>query len=214
MAKTRQSSIRRSAILGSFAANAAGAKCSPTHLALTSKNARRAVRSARGLGALLGLILTGCPTGADLDTSHEAYLPTPTTGVKPSSVSSSGDTSSTTAGNEPCDDSTVDGALYYWCSSSSCHGDVDENNGDAPLWLFSPTRGTDFLNLPATEEGCSDELIVDTANPEASLLLTAIRHTSPCGVAMPDGGIRLTKPEDQACIEEWVLGLAAAGAGN
>lgn len=183
--------------------SAADGKCWLTPWALTSKKA---------LGALFGLVLSGCPTAADLDTSYEEYLPTPTTGVKPST--SSGDTSSTTAGDGPCDDSTVDGALYNWCSSSSCHGDVNENNGNAPLWLFSPTRSTDFLNLPATEEGCADELIVNTANPEASLLLTAIRHTSPCGVEMPDGGIPITKPEDQACIEEWVLGLAAAGAGN
>jgi len=181
---------------------------------VTSKNARRAAwyqLPARGLGALLGLLLTGCPTAAELDTSFEEYLPTPTTGVKPSTSSS--DTSSTTSGSRPCDDSNVNAALNNSCSSPSCHGDIDENNAKAAFWLFSPTRSTDLLNLPATKQGCEAELLVNTADPEASLLYTALRRTSPCGLEMPEG-FDIQDPDEQACIEEWVLGLAAAGAGN
>ena len=214
MAKTRHSSIRRSVILGSFEVSAADAKGWPTPAALTSKNARRAARSARGLGALLGLMLTGCPTGADLDTSYEEYLPTPTTGVRPSTSSS--DTSSTTSGGGPCDDSNVNQlAMSEWCGTPTCHGDTDLNNARAPLWLFSPTRSTDFLNLPATLERCNSHLLVNTTNPEESLLLTAIRFTTPapCSLEMPEN-FPITDAAKQACIEEWVLGLATAGAGD
>lgn len=222
MEKTRHSSIPDSSSVGScerdgFRPEASDGKGWPTPATLTSKNASRPARwalalprgEAHWLLACLGLALAGCSTGADLDTSYDEYIPTPTTGVRPSTSSS--DTSSTTSGDGPCDDSSVNGALENWCSSSSCHGDIDENNARSTFWLFSPTRSTDFLNLPATTQGCEAELLVDTADPEASLLITAIERTSPCGVVMPKGGLEIDKPEEQACIEEWVRSLAASG---
>ena len=164
----------------------------PTRTALTSKN---------GLAVALGLALTGCPTGPSLDTPYEEYVP------EPSGIDSSTLTSSTTTGSAPCDDSNVNEALLRWCSGTPCHGTLGQDNGKAPLWLFSPTRSSDFLNQAAVTEGCSAELIIDTANPEASLLLTSLRSTSPCGVEMPQVGA-IDVPAEQACIEEWVLSLA------
>ncbi|HEU5077147.1 MAG TPA: hypothetical protein VFU02_23310 [Polyangiaceae bacterium] len=156
---------------------------------------------------LLGVSLTGCPTGSALDTPHEEYVPEAAeivTGNGPSSV-----TSSTTSGRVPCDDTNVnDGGLAYWCGG--CHGSEGQDNGTAPLWLFSPTRSTDFLNRAAVTQGCTAELIVDTANPEASLLFSSLRGTSPCGVKMPKNLV-IDIPAHQVCIEEWALGLAGDG---
>lgn len=169
----------------------------PSRQVLTRKN---------GFGVLLGLTLTGCATGADLDTPYGEYRPEPTV----TSTSTSTVTSSTTSAGGACDDSNVNEALVGWCSGKSCHGDLNMNTDLAAFWLFSPTRSTDLLNQPATTEGCSAELIIDTTEPAASLLVTSLRGTSPCGVQMPKG-FALNAPEQQACIEEWALGLATAG---
>jgi len=190
----------------------------PTSSALTSNNEnavseRRfrhgsALPVVRVLAPVLGLMLAGCPTGAELDTAYAEYEPVPD-GIGASTVTSS--TTSPPVGS--CDDTNVDDvAMNEWCGTSACHGD-GAAPGDAPLWLFSPTRSTDLLNLPAVTTGCGAERIIDTANPEASLIITAIRNTSPCGVEMPDS-FPINVPEQQACIEAWVLGLAAAGGGG
>jgi len=222
--KTRHSSISDSSIVGSceregLPPNASEGKAWPTPATLTSKNASRParwasslyLRSVQGVAACLGLVLSGCPTGTELDTSYEEYFPTPTTGVKPSTNSSS----STTSGDVTCDDSNVnDLGMSKWCGTDKCHGDVGLDNARAPLWLFSPTRSTDFLNRPALTQGCEAELLVNTENPAASLIYAAIRFTSPCGLEMPAEDYPIPVSEEQACIEEWVLGLAADGAGN
>jgi len=166
-------------------------------------NLSRDIRSKRlGWAMFVGLGLTGCPTGADLDSDYEDYEPTPTTVTATSNTVSS----STTSGDPPCSDADVnDRAMSYWCGTAACHGDIDENNAAAPLWLFSPTRTQDFLDLPAVTEECTAELIVNTTNPENSLLITALKHTSPCGLEMPDG-IDIT-PAELTCIEQWVNSL-------
>ncbi|HEY6727108.1 MAG TPA: hypothetical protein VI197_23905 [Polyangiaceae bacterium] len=151
---------------------------------------------------ILALALAGCSTGADLDTPYAEYAPEP---VGPSTSTS---TSSTTSGVGACDDSNVTPALQDWCSGPSCHGNVNQQYSDA-FWLFSPARSTELLNRPAAAAGCSAELIIDTVDPEASLLITSLRGTSPCGIEMPKG-FALSSPEQQACIEEWALGLAVA----
>lgn len=165
---------------------------------------RSSLTRKNGFGVLLSLALTGCPTGTVLDTPYEEYIPEPGPNPSTSTV-----TSSTTSAGGPCDDSNVNEALLDWCSGSSCHGGVDKNDNMAPLWLFSPARSTEFLNLPATTVGCSAELIINTTDPDASLLVTSLQGTSPCGVKMPKGFV-LSAPEQQACIEEWALGLATA----
>jgi len=155
---------------------------------------------------MVGLGLTGCPTGATLDTPYEEYEPTPTTVTNTVTSTTNTTTSSTTGGGEPCTDANVNElAMDYWCGTAACHGTAESEEAAAPLWLFSPTRTTDFLNLPAVTEGCTAELIVNTTTPENSLLITSLKHTSPCGLEMPDG-IDI-EPMELACIEQWVMSL-------
>ncbi|HEY6727109.1 MAG TPA: hypothetical protein VI197_23910 [Polyangiaceae bacterium] len=162
-------------------------------------------RTSLGWAMLVGLGLTGCPTAADLDTPYDEYEPIPTV------VTNNNVTSSTTSPNEGCDDTTVnEGGMYYWCGTKTCHGTPESNETSAPLWLFSPNRSTELLNLPATEAGCTTELIINTASPERSLILTSMNKTTPeaCGIEMPKG-IDIPDPE-HTCIEQWVYSLVAA----
>jgi len=143
---------------------------------------------------------TACAVGEPLDTPYEEYEPSGILGT------------STTSGAVACDDSNVnEQALRYWCGTKSCHGDPGNNNGSAPLWLFSDTRSTDLLNLPATWQGCTTELVINTTTPENSLIITSMKHMAPaaCGLEMPKGGLEMP-PEKLTCIEQWVYGLVAA----
>lgn len=154
---------------------------------------------------LMGLGLTGCPEGATLDTPYDDY-------ELPTNGADNPGNSSTTTGLVDCDDSNVNEVLENWCSTSRCHGNPNTNNASEPasmpLWLFSPTRTSDWLNKPAATEGCSAELLVNTTTPEDSLMITSLKQASPCGVEMPkDYPI---EGEPVACIEAWVLGIAAA----
>ena len=160
--------------------------------------------SARGVLVVLTMVVslwhTACAVGEPLAKPYEEY--------EPSGILST----STTSGVVPCDDTNVNAqAMEYWCGSRFCHGDSGDNNGAAPLWLFSDTRATDLLDLPATWQGCTTELVVNTTTPENSLILTAMRHTAPaaCGIKMPKGGLAMP-PADHSCIEQWVYGLIAA----
>lgn len=161
-------------------------------------------RAPLGWAMLVGLGLTGCPTAATLDTPYEEYEPVPT-GVT-TNTNTNTVTSTTTSGGDPCNDSDVnDRAMSYWCGTPACHGTPESSEAAAPLWLFSPTRTTDMLDLPAVTEGCTAELIVNTTNPENSLIITSMKHTSACGLEMPDG-IDID-PTELTCIEQWVMGL-------
>lgn len=166
---------------------------------LSEKATERSTRVPMGLAMLVGLGLTGCPVAADLDTPYEQYAPQPSV-------------ASTTGGGGGCNNETVnEQALDYWCGSKTCHGTTESNETSAPLWLFSPTRTTDLLNLAVVTEPCTAELVVNTTTPEESLIIRSMKHTSPCGLEMPDGID--VDPEALACIESWVNGMVASAAG-
>lgn len=173
------------------------------HAPVTTTATERPTRRPMGLLVLMGLGLTGCPVGASLDSPYEDYNPTQGT---------PGTVTSTTSANGDCTDADVDTrALNFWCGTSTCHGTPESNETNAPLWLFSPTRTTDLLNLAAVTKECTAELIVNTTTPDESLILRSIKHTSPCGLEMPDGID--VKPDIMACIESWVNGMVASAAG-
>lgn len=155
---------------------------------------------------LMGLGVTGCPVGTALDTPHEEYVP----------LSYGATNASTTAGAVDCDDSNVNEVLTTYCSSSGCHGDPNTNNAgepaSRPLWIFSPTRTSDWLNKPAATEGCSAELLVNTTTPEESLMITSLKQESPCGVEMP--WMYPIEGDPVLCMEAWILSLIAAANAN
>ena len=84
----------------------------------------------------------------------------------------------------------------------------------AGLDLFRPDRETWLVNRAATYAGVSDasacpavpELLVDSENPEESLILEKIEGRQSCGLREPMVGE--LADADQQCITDWVLWLA------
>ena len=170
-----------------------------------------------GLSMVVALFLTGCPVGSTLDTPYQEYAPPPDSGV----TTMTSDTSSTTGGPAGCTDADVNPLFQYWCGSASCHGDEGTNNAsqpsEAPFWIFSPTRNTDWIGQAGSvtdDLDCSGEMIINGTNPSQSLLVSSLRSQAACGLEMPDG---FPIPESDAdvitCIESWVNGVVATQAG-
>jgi hypothetical protein len=115
----------------------------------------------------------------------------------------------TTGGGISCD---VDAAMVS-CQGIICHGAP----GTAPaitlgagLDLFGADRVSKLINRPAkytavaNPEACptTPELLINSQNPAASLMVTKLQGTQLCGEVMPFG---LTIEEaDKQCILEWV----------
>ena len=104
-------------------------------------------------------------------------------------------------------------AIWFFQScahDSICHGTPEPPYGldtaFEPL-LFIPDVRTAWLDVPGTY--CPSEMIIDTENPAASLLITTLNRTAECGVAMPVGP-RLHQSEID-CIAEWVYQVAEQG---
>jgi hypothetical protein len=88
------------------------------------------------------------------------------------------------------------------------------------LDLFVATRDTDFVDKPATYQGVVDpencpatpELIINSANPAASLMLTKLNGTYSCGTVMPQVGELAAA--DLQCITDWVNCVAGGAAAS
>ena len=167
--------------------------------------------------ALAGLLCTGCPAGADLDTPYTEYVVVDNTINVTSTQDSTGSTSTTTAGGTTggmmgCANAAPE-LVFEYCAASICHGESGKvtPNAAAGLDLFAPDARTVLLDRPATgsmEVDCSAEKIIDTRNPAASLLITSVKHMAPCGLKMPVG--RTTPdPAEVQCITEWVNAVVA-----
>lgn len=97
----------------------------------------------------------------------------------------------------------VDGVaeiLEASCTASGCHGAYAPNV--APD-LASPGIATRLVDV--TSQGCTDRVLVDSANPQDSYLLEKLRPDPSCGNQMPLGGT--LSEDDIACVEQWVEGL-------
>jgi hypothetical protein len=86
------------------------------------------------------------------------------------------------------------------CTGSGCHGAYAPNV--APD-LASPGFAARLVDV--TSPGCTDRVLVDSANPQDSYLLEKLRPDPSCGNQMPLGS---TLSEDEiACVEQRVEGL-------
>ena len=106
-------------------------------------------------------------------------------------------------------------AMAKGCGTIACHGGV------APplLELIAPGVETRLINVPATYEAAEGlcpptaELLIDTADPMASLLVKKLDGTQMCGDPMPQLAIIGFTDADKACIRSWALELAMNGSG-
>lgn len=108
-------------------------------------------------------------------------------------------------------------AIAKGCGTIACHGGVMP----PLLELVAPGVEARIVNVPASYEGVQSgacpmppELIVNTADPMASLLVKKLDGTQTCGDQMPQVPILGFTDEEKACIRSWALGLAMSGGGG
>lgn len=158
---------------------------------------RSSFMPASGLLLIVAGVLQGCPTGASLDNAEEhlAYKPEIDT----------------------CD---AEPLFEEECSGSICHSSKADGTVAGGVNLDPPGVGARLLNQPATYpklegDGCPEvpELLVNSAEPEKSLLMLKLRDEQTCGDGMPHP-YRTSKlsPSEMACVEAWMAELIENGA--
>ncbi len=98
----------------------------------------------------------------------------------------------------------------------ACHGSAATDGMAAVPASLGVDLGTDeetlisrLLDVPAPAGSmCEGRLLIDTTNPEQSLLITKLSNPPPCGLIMPFGGLPISE-SDRQCIIDWTLAVAA-----
>jgi hypothetical protein len=89
--------------------------------------------------------------------------------------------------------------LKVSCAGSACH---DSQGPAAGLDLAS--EGLEGRLVNQSGKGCAQDLLIDTANADSSLLLRKVDpNLTSCGLKMPLGKPALTTAE-LACLAQWV----------
>jgi hypothetical protein len=95
------------------------------------------------------------------------------------------------------------------CGTKMCHGNAQE----PPLGFTDLGHSTRditerLLDLHGTlGEKCADGKVIDTADPESSLLITKLDPTPACGLPMPFGVYQVSDT-DRECIRRWTRAVA------
>jgi hypothetical protein len=158
---------------------------------------RRAAGLTAGVGAtLLALFATGCPEPGDLLEAEKYKAP-----VKEMPMA------------EPCEVACV--KTVFQESNSGCKichataaplGELDLRDGYTKRLRDVPAKHAG-VDPPAAPGDCpTGDKLIDTANPNASWLLTKIHGTQKtCGLQMPSSPL---PPADMKCIEDYVACVA------
>jgi hypothetical protein len=105
------------------------------------------------------------------------------------------------------------------CQGSICHGSPGIPSAltlGGGLDLFAEDRNTALVDRPATYQGVANteacpavpELLVDTENPNDSLIIKKIEGRQACGASEPITLVEAFSDENRQCITDWVLWLA------
>lgn len=94
------------------------------------------------------------------------------------------------------------------CGGVVCHG----SPGQPPLLYLDLGNSvsdltTRLVNLPAKEVACAGNVVIDPANPDASLLITKLTDPPGCGLKMPYSAPELSASELN-CIQLWTRAVA------
>lgn len=91
------------------------------------------------------------------------------------------------------------------CGTANCHGSQGQRpRGYTDLGYSVNDVATRLLDLPGSpREACAEGKVIDTVQPEASLLLRKLDPVPPCGLHMPFGTYKISD-FDKSCIERWV----------
>lgn len=150
-----------------------------------------AVAKTSTLSTVAALLVAGCPTGADLEDPDSFFA-------------------------DSCDATPI---FESSCGTNLCH---ETEDGLAPFGgvdLLAPGVEERLLNRPASYENVHDpgacprgqpELLIDTENPEESLLLTKLTGEHACGEAMPTPNPPNELSEQNIdCVRRWIADLVA-----
>jgi hypothetical protein len=104
-------------------------------------------------------------------------------------------------GVEECDGFQI---LSENCGTSNCHG----MGAVFTPFVASESDISEWVDAPAAT-GCAStgDSVFDTANPAASLVITKLGTSPPCGGRMPPPAPGSITPAQIACIEEFIEGL-------
>ena len=149
------------------------------------------------LGFALVTVLSGCPgtlDNVDLFLNDGAVATSSDAGAlgNPDAV-----------GPDPCDYVFADIiSSNASCAAVGCHGG-DTPSQDLDLVATTPAELINRLSdLPASQ-ACAGEVLIDTANPENSLLYTKLLADFPCGISRMPIGFPLPD-SDTACVLSWI----------
>jgi hypothetical protein len=95
------------------------------------------------------------------------------------------------------------GVLETYCATSGCHGMPNAALGD---FASSEDAAREFIGVQGRISCAGQGAIIDTDDPEASVLVAKMSDDPPCGTQMPPQGDPLTD-EEVACVVEWIGGL-------
>jgi hypothetical protein len=102
----------------------------------------------------------------------------------------------------PCGD-VLEDLLKPRCATSGCHNAAT----GGPLNFEASDLAAELVNAEASAL-CEDEVYIDSADAEQSLIYTKLASSPPCGSRMPLIGEALGDDE-KACVLEFVEGLLA-----
>lgn len=157
------------------------------------------------LAALLASLLAGCPGSLE---NRDDFL------ASGGASAASGSTATGAAGGSSADDPVCDGIITERCARAGCHV-ADAITPD----LTVEGREERLRDVPASGISCGPDaagsggaggastpteyLLVDTENPDQSLVYTKCLDAPPCGNQMPNIGEKLDDDE-LACLLAWV----------
>lgn len=118
---------------------------------------------------------------------------------------SEGNSAAGAGGGAPVAGGDCDGfaVLEQYCATSGCHGDPGAPLGD---FASSEEAARAFIDQEGTLSCGGQGAIINTDDPEGSVLVLKMSDDPPCGQLMPPGGPPLSDA-DVACVVEWISGL-------
>jgi hypothetical protein len=171
---------------------------------------KRPLHSSLITGTLLSLaaafLMAGCPKGADLEDPERFRTVDGFCDAKPVFENSCGLGSTC---HEPDDEDPSEQILGYI--------DLITDTPENPLVARLIDQPANYDTVDLNKDQCpvsNPELLVDSQNPNESLLIKKIEDRQDCGRKMPYTTVRGYNDSSVACIKDWVFGIIAQNAGG
>lgn len=163
---------------------------------------------------LIALSIGGCVSPGELENkaAFEAALAggstSPTSGTGGGSSPTAGSTAGAAAGTGGAGPSTAmgcaNGCKILMDKCAICHG--GPNGMGMGFDVVTPNIGMRLSGVDAKTTDCLGEKLIDTANPDKSVLYTKVTATVPprCGQLMPPPGAGTLTADEIECVRQWV----------